>query len=251
MKINFTLDYNTNCSERILLKGTLIHEDKVIKIEQYLDCNSNGLCSASIEIPDNSVLKYHYYLKNEIDGVERREKGCGKTVDIKGNDIDVRDLWQDFCYESPLNSCAFADSVLKQNSEQVKNGVSQTSTNKEVTIKTFIPYLLPSQNLFVCGNIPEFGNWDTEKAMLMLQADGNNRYVTINLENNKHVEYKFVIKSASNTEWESGDNRVLDIDSSSNSLVIQNSLPNFENLKENLLGFPYLYSHLEPKKIMV
>jgi len=70
------------------------------------------------------------------------------------------------------------------------------------------------QELLVCGNLPELGAWNPEKALPLHYFDGGHWQVPLDLDENfaGTVSYKYILKHASGTfEWEAGDDRTLDL----------------------------------------
>lgn len=65
--------------------------------------------------------------------------------------------------------------------------------------------------VYVAGNHPALGDWDPVRAMAMqLQTDGHDGRAwsaVLELEPGRTLEYKFVKKSDSGFQWESGWNR--------------------------------------------
>ncbi|MDO5572088.1 MAG: 4-alpha-glucanotransferase [Bacteroidales bacterium] len=255
MKINFTLDYHTQWGEKILIKINATLKNETTVIEKYLDYNTEKSCSTTLELPKNSVVTYKYYLVNENLNINKGEYGAKRMLSLNFKEDDsilLKDVWQTQEYQTPLNSCAFTDSILKQSSNEqnkrhndeidlnvknrsskknssIKKNESSINDNKvsTVTVKTFIPYLLPSQDLLICGNSGELGEWNPDNAILMKRDNQNNRYASLFLVSGVDYEYKFIIRNNEKIEWEKGENRVIKINSSFNIQIIQSSLPNF------------------------
>ena len=69
------------------------------------------------------------------------------------------------------------------------------------------------QEVFVSGNIPELGNWDSEKSIKM-HFEQNLDYWTVDVELQKSkdpriVEYKYIISNGDNKQWEPEQNHKL------------------------------------------
>ena len=68
-------------------------------------------------------------------------------------------------------------------------------------------------NLYIVGNINEFGNWNTDNFNENQRLKGNLYPMwlsdTIPIENKKNIEYKYIIKGPNKLQWEDCDNREL------------------------------------------
>lgn len=63
------------------------------------------------------------------------------------------------------------------------------------------------QNVYVVGNIPALGGWNTANAVPLSAAGYPIWSATLNLPANTAVEYKYIKKDGGNVVWESGANR--------------------------------------------
>lgn len=65
------------------------------------------------------------------------------------------------------------------------------------------------QSVYVVGNVPSLGQWNTANAILLSSATYPNWRSVINLPASTSIEYKYIKKDgAGNVVWESGSNRV-------------------------------------------
>jgi alpha-amylase len=64
------------------------------------------------------------------------------------------------------------------------------------------------ENIFVEGNRPELGNWDTNNGLALSAATYPIWRGTVNLPANLTFEYKYIKKNGSQVIWETGANRV-------------------------------------------
>ncbi|NJN18612.1 MAG: ATPase [Oscillochloris sp.] len=63
------------------------------------------------------------------------------------------------------------------------------------------------QNVYVVGNIPALGNWNTANAIPLSAAGYPIWSGTVSIPTNTAVEYKYIKKDGGNVVWESGANR--------------------------------------------
>ena len=71
-------------------------------------------------------------------------------------------------------------------------------------------------NIYIVGNINEFGNWNTDNFNENQKLKGNLYPMwlsdTIPIENKKNIEYKYIIKGPNNKlKWEDCGNRELNL----------------------------------------
>jgi alpha-amylase len=64
------------------------------------------------------------------------------------------------------------------------------------------------ENVFVEGNRPELGNWDTNSGLALSSATYPVWRGTANLPPGTTFEYKYIKKNGAQVSWETGANRV-------------------------------------------
>ena len=70
-------------------------------------------------------------------------------------------------------------------------------------------------NIYIVGNINEFGNWNTDNFNENQKLKGNLYPMwlseSISIEKKKNIEYKYIIKGPNKLEWEDCENRELNL----------------------------------------
>ena len=150
--------------------------------------------------------------------------------------INFETKLQDVCYRyflKPQIGQTIYETVQKRFvPADIKNGCvydtfDVATSNAEVLVhfrvRCFTYY---GQQLYVCGNIEELGNWKFENALL-LGFEGNADYWTgtISLpisEKPRKIEYKYIIASSKdNLNWEPEKNHVIDLGATPEPCVIE------------------------------
>lgn len=75
--------------------------------------------------------------------------------------------------------------------------------------------------VFIVGSIPEFGNWTEFKAK-MTWCNGHHWKYSLKIKKGSQIEYKYALLTKEGTQleaWEKGDNRKIDLDEQTQSLV--------------------------------
>ncbi|EPZ37456.1 alpha-amylase [Anoxybacillus ayderensis] len=159
------------------------HQDIIGWTREGIDSKPNsGLAALITDGPGGS--KWMYVGK----------KHAGKVFyDLTGNRSDTvtinADGWGEF----------------KVNGGSVSIWVAKTS---QVTFTVNNATTISGQNVYVVGNIPELGNWNTANAIKMTPSSYPTWKATIALPQGKAIEFKFIKKDQSgNVVWESIPNR--------------------------------------------
>ena len=70
-------------------------------------------------------------------------------------------------------------------------------------------------NIYIVGNINEFGNWNTDNFNENQKLKGNLYPLwlseTIPIQNRKNIEYKYIIKGPNKLQWEECENRFINL----------------------------------------
>ncbi|MBB5356065.1 hypothetical protein HNR43_002045 [Anoxybacillus mongoliensis] len=122
------------------------------------------------------------------------KKHAGKVFyDLTGNRSDTVTINADGWGEFKVNGGSVSIWVAK--TSQVTFTVNNATTTS-------------GQNVYVVGNIPELGNWNTANAIKMNPSSYPTWKATIALPQGKAIEFKFIKKDqAGNVIWESISNR--------------------------------------------
>jgi alpha-amylase len=98
------------------------------------------------------------------------------------------------------------------------------STTASITFNATVSQTVVGQEVYVVGNIPALGNWNTSSG---IHLSGNTFpvwTVTASLPANTAVQYKYIIKDgAGNVTWENGSNRTFTTPAGGSSLTLNDT----------------------------
>lgn len=206
MIINFNIPFQTKYGQTILISGSL-PELGNLDITNAIPLNYlGGNWSISLYFKKKIDFKYTYIIKDNIYGINC-ESGPSRIFSFgDSNDYFVYDEWRPFTEESPFFSDAFRKVFFKRERFESRG-------YGNLLITCFANNLLPSEFLYISGNLNILGNWDTTKAVPM--AYNKDGIWEINLDNSAFpeiFEYKFLVKTYHSQEsvflWEEGENRI-------------------------------------------
>lgn len=167
------------------------HQDIIGWTREGIDTKPNsGLAALITDGPGGS--KWMYVGK----------KHAGKVFyDLTGNRSDTVTINADGWGEFKVNGGSVSIWVAK--TSNVTFTVNNATTTSE-------------QNVYVAGNIPELGNWNTANAIKMNPSSYPTWKATVSLPQGKAIEFKFIKKdSAGNVIWENIANRTYTVPFSS------------------------------------
>lgn len=153
------------------------------------------------------------------------ESGASRhsLISEKAGKVVFNDSWQGFDDMTPFLSIPFTDVFYKHKTANVVYG----RKSKEIVIRITAPLTTSAEDVFIVGNIDELGAWDTDRSLKMNYIGGGRWEVSLKF--NESFEYKFIRKSVSGVEWESGDNHRFDspVPEQHTTLVVEHSAVSF------------------------
>jgi 4-alpha-glucanotransferase len=185
--------------------------------------------------PDKPIT-YNYILQNP-DGSLIRDWGRDKQINLaeftNKEDVLLIDSWNSASfYENVFYTEAFQEVLLKANYTEV----SQSPPNQVTHIfRVKAPLLKAGETLCLLGDVPQLGEWSTDKPLLLSREPGKDFFSTaVNLSGSTFPAfYKYGIFNVTTREFlrfEAGPNSVLYTLPGSDSLTIVNDgfaqLPN-------------------------
>ncbi|MDE5649676.1 MAG: hypothetical protein K2I35_01490, partial [Duncaniella sp.] len=193
MKLTFNVNYRTEWGESLFLTGSaneLGGNDLSSAIAMKLEGTETW--SVDVEIPDSvSSFEYSYIVRHD-NGHVKREWGKPRVfthaTDI--HRINIFDRWQDQPWDKPYYSSAFLDCICcrKERSAKVLPAAGM------LTLSVDAPMVKPDEVIAVSGQSESLGAWNTEKALVMSDADYPTWTVNIPTGSLKPgSDYKFLI----------------------------------------------------------
>lgn len=85
------------------------------------------------------------------------------------------------------------------------------------------PHTYPGDTVYLVGNIPELGEWDSKKAIRLDPSDWPNWKVDLDIPSGVHFEYKLMVKNFHGTFWEPGTNREHTASPDGNNDIVQDT----------------------------
>ena len=210
MKIHFEINYNTQFGESVHLLGNATelgawNEEKSILLS-YTD---NSKWKLSLDVQNADDIEYIYLIK-ENGRIVRKEWGNLRKVQLaEGKTFFLNDAWQDVPSQKFFYTSAFSESFFKK--ELSKTPLKYLK--QSILLILTCPFADKNQEVILSGDSDYFGNWDTDKA-LVLQAIAYGKYaLVLNSQKIKStLQYKFAIrdKAAKNiVHWDDGQNRAI------------------------------------------
>jgi len=232
LSIEFRLKYATKYGQSLFMIGNhpLLGNNQIDKAHPltYIDNQSWGttLSFSNNDLP-NEDIGYNYLLKNQ-DGTISYDWGSDKSFNpsnFKDKNVHILDAWNYAGYiENAFFTEPFQSVLLKNNQTTIK------LINPKIITHVFrakAPLLSKGQSLCIAGSSASLGKWSEENVVLMNREESKNYFETsLNLSNDIFpIEYKYGIydvESKKLVQYESGENRLLQVDSNSNLFTIVN-----------------------------
>ena len=211
MKLNFSIEYNTNWGESIVL----CLDGKRVQLEYVAD----GLWQGEVT---HTSLKESLEYKYEVvrDGVTVR-KEWGKHILPKGLSakvVNVNDRWQDRPADAPFYSSAFTKGIFGRGAAAGKKVDS-----KGILMVVNAPVVRPDEVLAIAGSGKALENW----SKVVPFDDSEFPVWTLSLEAGEPFMYKLVIADRQTLEpkaWEDGENRVMAVMPTKDSCYLEAAL---------------------------
>lgn len=247
MNITFNINFNTKWGENLYVTGSspALGSNNLSKAFK-LDYHERGIWKGSIAVNavKERVLEYRYFVKNsDSDSLSEIYFEAGKprviAINSSTSSIECHDSWCGNSDNAPFLTAPFSDVLFAE--QAVKYTYTHKVTN-ELIIRAIAVNIPQTHNVIICGNCAELGNWIPEKGIEMARIDGQRWEATLQVTEEKNIEYKFVVQSKSGikrqrkpfvaheTLWEKGENRRLALRAvdKNASMIIEAGLANFD-----------------------
>lgn len=214
MKIRFLIAYKTRWGESLqvdLNYGTSISRMSHKEVEMS---TTDGYCwSGEVELPKSTrKLEYHYQVV--CNGSVTRREWCAAGVrhlplDAKERLYTLCDHWRDIPAEAYLYTSAFTESFTRHAGAAPK----LTYGGRTLVLRVEAPRLGRGQVLAISGSHPMWGEWDTSRAVRMVETAPNVWMASVDVETVQGVaDYKYIALDGETGQlvaWEAHDNRRL------------------------------------------
>lgn len=160
--------------------------------------------SVTVNLPANTLVEYKYIKKAGTAAPAWEPNGNRSFTTPASGSLTRNDVWGTLATSTPT---ATATKTFTPSPTATASKTSTPSPSIAVTFKVNATTVM-GQNVYVVGNIPALGSWNTGSAILLSSATYPVWSGTINLPPNTLVQYKYIKKDgAGNVIWESDPNR--------------------------------------------
>ncbi|MFC0878778.1 4-alpha-glucanotransferase [Saccharicrinis sp. FJH2] len=210
LNVFIEIHYNTQWGEQIFVEGKFNGSENREKLP--LVYNPNGLWTLNTTVKQNSLINYQYILLTS-DGISKKEPVQRYFTAEGKNDIYIYDQWlspdtdDSILYRSISKNAIFKKDDL---AGALKNNIADG-----IYFQISVPRVKNGYKICVTGNIPELGDWDQYKPLLLESAEFANWFGGFGkMPKTGSIEYKYAVydlQSKRIVEWEAGENRKLTV----------------------------------------
>lgn len=210
MKIHLSIDYKTAWGQELYVYGSTKElgewdENRALP----LSCLYSSRWGISFNTTNNDVIEYAFIVK-ESGKIIRKEWGIHSISISEKKDYSIINLWQNKPLENHILTSAFSDSFFFHSKEKAKP-IDPKSTRQ---FKVNCYYADRNQVLAICGE-GILGDWNPKNAPLLTCTNYGVWEITLDTSSiTTPLQYKFILLDKATKEiifWESGENRVLDL----------------------------------------
>ncbi len=216
MTITFHINYHTVWGQRIAIIGSIPelgqwNNDQAFKLHHLGD----GEWETTIHLKKATAnFEYKYILLNDEN--EELDLDWGKNrvarFSKKQKNVLLKDCWRSKHHgETAFYTSAFTEAIFKADSFKAKRTVHVTG-KANFHFQIHAPRVNTGQRICLLGNIPEMGNWDLTKPLLLENENHPLWTISINCTAKNDIEYKygiFNVKEKKVQFLEDGKNRIL------------------------------------------
>ncbi len=214
MKLSFQINYQTVWGETlhaVLYRAHAAANENKINIPLSTQDGQTWTGHILLEFNQPLAMAYHYEVRNNGVPVRREWQLVPRTlpVDPTASEYILQDTWRDLPRESWLYTSAVTDVFRPR---ERKPGKTFTLFNRTLALRAQAAQLCSNQTLYICGNCPQLGNWNTQEAVALAETEPNEWVLALDAAQlPARLEYKFFVKTEGQDKvlWEEGPNRTL------------------------------------------
>jgi 4-alpha-glucanotransferase len=215
MILQLSINFHTLFHQRLYVCGTLPEMGGNDTSKAFpMEYDTDDIWRAEIKISNlqDRIISYRYFVRDN-EGNTFFEVGKERIIGLNNNSkrLIFNDQWQGNTPDAPFLSDPFSNVFFTHG----KSVPTQTHLfTKEIILRVTAPNIEKEADLYLCGDHPELGGWDPEKALPLTPSFGS-RWI-IHLSANKiegTILYKFIKKYSDgrNPVWEYSENHSLTI----------------------------------------
>lgn len=240
--VSFVIHYATKPGEQLLVTGSSAALGTWAPHRAlHLAWVGHGWWSATVAVPraarssEGGGLEYKYLVRHE-DGNLQWEAGANRAVDLAAvlaDAVELRDEWKVAAGETELyHRSAFTDVVFCRDPADRRAPAAWAlgggaGGKVAVRFQAVVPRVEEKHGVFVCGEHPQLGAFDPDRALALSDADfpcwaGNAEFSEADFP----IRYKLIIRAVEGRDtddsvwWEYGDERTLELDHTERSTVV-------------------------------
>ena len=217
MTLNFNIDYKTAYGEELVLHVSGVGTDGTPLQHVYHMSTLDGLhwqCSVSrFDAKPGTAVDYYYTVCNGEREVRSEWTTLTHRVCLtapKAHTYNLYDVWEDIPEDAYRYTSAFTACIDRH----AKGKGKPAHATRTLRIVVRCPQLRRGQRLALTGNVKCLGEWDTRKALDMIEHNTNEWTVDIDADRcgDTPMEFKCIaVGDTSNSIlWETGDNHKAD-----------------------------------------
>ena len=215
MNILLHIIYSTRFGEELVLNLITGKEYGITTSTPYRMRTADGntwTCDMRLDVRKGDHIDYFYCVVRGEDNVVRSEWRVEphrlEINAVNGDNIVVYDHWIDMPEDSYLYTSAFTDCIRRRRTSIVPLSDYPVT----VRLKVRAPQLAGNQRLMIVGNEAVLGEWDTFKAVPMIEHNFNEWIVDIDATqlSSSSFDFKFIavnIADSADVVWENSMNR--------------------------------------------
>ena len=170
MTLSFNIEYRTNWGEEVRVSGSIPELGNGHPSEAFPLQTIDGIhwaAEADIAMPESGYVRYSYYIFRDGHPIRAEWNSLPRTLYLSGNSkktYRIQDCWKNLPEQQYFYTSAFTESLLAHR----ERSAAPKEHKKGLLIKAYAPCIDSDHCLGICGNQPILGNWNPDKAVLML-----------------------------------------------------------------------------------
>jgi len=215
MKLQFEINYRTQPDETVHVVGNTANlgawneADSVPLVSADNENWSLQLDIGMVTRRYPTIIEYIYLIKKG-DRIIRREWNNSRSHRLQMvKDFYLFDSWQDVPQQKFFYTSAFSQSFFKQKYDEK----ALTYPKQSILLVLNVPFVEKNQELILSGESDYFGNWNTDKSLVLKPIAYGKYAIVLNAKKIKQTtQYKFAIRDKISKDiihWDEGQNRLL------------------------------------------
>lgn len=215
MIIHFSINFHTRWGQNLYISGSLPElggGDPAKAVPMNYTPGDFWKADIRLSSLEERRLTYKYLVKT-TNGSNFYEAGCGRSIGLNSasRELFFNDEWQGNSETAPFLTTPFSGIFY---SHEHKEAIQTHIHSREVIIRVTAPAVEQDCAVCICGDSPQTGNWNPERAIEMIPVPGSRWVAHLPVDRlGRRLEFKFIKRNSKtgSTVWEDRDNRILEI----------------------------------------